>query len=60
MPEAPFQFSLSRDEVRAWLENDVIFLKAVDPHNDPVELSAGEARELANALLRYAKRVEQS
>jgi hypothetical protein len=42
------------DEVRLWLENDEpIMLKAISG-KDPVELTAGDARDLAAALIELA------
>jgi hypothetical protein len=51
--------SLSGGEVVLWLEDErAIHLKAVTFFGDPVELSAEEAKELAEALMRLAARAE--
>ncbi len=45
---------LAEGEVRAWIEQgEAVHLKAVDPHGDPVELTATEVKKLADALLRF-------
>lgn len=47
------------DDVFCWLEQDSsIMLKAVTRFGDPVELVAGEARAIAEALLALADRLE--
>jgi hypothetical protein len=47
------------DDVYCWLEQDSsIMLKAVTRYGDPVELTAGEARDIAAALLILADRLE--
>ena len=50
---------LSAGEIVLWTVNDTsIHLKAATPHGDPVELSAEEARELAEHLMRLADVIE--
>jgi hypothetical protein len=46
-------------DIRAWIEQEAIHIKAFDNHGDPVELSAEEARILAQELLRLAEGVEK-
>ncbi|PZP04630.1 MAG: hypothetical protein DI621_23645 [Pseudomonas protegens] len=51
-------FESSEGDVRLWIEQgSVIHLKAISPHNDPVELTAEQALELAQALQRLAGRL---
>lgn len=47
------------DNVCCWLEIDSsIMLKAVTKFGDPVELSAGDARSIADALVLLANRLD--
>lgn len=47
------------DDVYCWLEaNSSVMLKAVTQFADPVELSAEEARDIAEALLALADRLD--
>ena len=47
---------LANGEVRVWVEQEAVHIKAVDRCGDPVELSDGEVKRLAEALLGfYAK-----
>ncbi|WP_259699778.1 DUF6360 family protein [Pseudomonas protegens] len=51
-------FESSDGDVRLWIEQgSAIHLKAISPHNDPVELTAEQALELAQALQRLARRL---
>ncbi|WP_265578239.1 DUF6360 family protein [Pseudomonas protegens] len=51
-------FESSEGAVRLWVEQgSAIHLKAISPHNDPVELTAEQAQELAQALQRLASRL---
>lgn len=51
-------FENSEGAVRLWIEQgSAIHLKAISPHNDPVELTAEQALELAQALQRLAGRL---
>jgi len=51
-------FENSEGDVRLWIEQgSAIHLKAISPHNDPVELTAEQALELAQALQRLASRL---
>ncbi|MCS4259521.1 hypothetical protein EDF83_3259 [Pseudomonas protegens] len=51
-------FESSESAVRLWIEQgSSIHLKAISPHNDPVELTAEQALELAQALQRLASRL---
>jgi hypothetical protein len=44
-------------ELRAWIEQETVHLKAVDSHGDPIELSADEVRRLAQELAKLAKQI---
>ena len=47
------------DDVCGWVEQDSsVMFKAVTRHGDPVELTAAEARAIAEALLELAARLE--
>lgn len=51
--------SIADGEIHAWIEQGAsIHLKAVTREGDPVELSVGEAKRLAHALLALASRLE--
>jgi hypothetical protein len=43
--------------LRAWLEQEAIHLKAVDKYGDPLELTGREARTLAQRLVRLAEMI---
>jgi len=46
-------------EVYFWLEQQSsIHLKAASPHGDAVELTAGEARAIASALIATAQKLD--
>jgi hypothetical protein len=48
------------DDVRVWLDpGGGITIKAVTPEGDPVELSAVQARRLAQALIGLAEQDEE-
>jgi hypothetical protein len=52
-------FTLLDGDVRAWVDQDSIMLKAKDgKFDDPVELTPKEARRLAAALEEFARRAE--
>jgi hypothetical protein len=47
------------DDVYGWVEqSSSVMFKAVTRHGDPVELTAAEARAVAEALLELAARLE--
>jgi hypothetical protein len=47
------------EDVRVWVEPETgVFIRAVTSHGDPVELSAAEARHLAQVLSELADRAE--
>jgi len=51
--------SISDGEVRAWIEQgESVHIKAVTREGDPVELSVGQARRLAQSLLKLVARIE--
>lgn len=48
------------ETVYAWIEQESsIHLKSVTKHGDPVELTADEARELGQVLIRLADKLEE-
>ena len=56
MEDEDTSISLSGGDVRAWIEQETVHIKAVERNGDPVELSETEVRKLADALQRfYAK-----
>ncbi|WP_434988037.1 DUF6360 family protein [Pseudomonas protegens] len=51
-------FESSEGAVRLWIEQgSSIHLKVISPHNDPVELTAEQALELAHVLQGLARRL---
>jgi hypothetical protein len=47
------------EDVYGWVEQESsVMFKAVTQHGDPVELSAAEARQIAEALLELAAQLE--
>ncbi len=51
--------TFSDGEIALWIEQgSSIHIKAASAHGDPVELTAEEARELAQQLLKFASMVE--
>ena len=53
-------FSVSGDELRVWIEQESIHIRAVASHGDPVELSVDEAQRLAQGLLDLISRIVAS
>jgi hypothetical protein len=52
-------FELFGGDVRVWIEQEAIHMKAVDRRSrDPVELTEAMARELAAVLLEMAARLD--
>jgi len=52
-------FSLFNDEAVGWIDDDSsIMLKVITGHNNPVELSAKEAREIAKKLIEMADKLD--
>jgi hypothetical protein len=45
-------------DLRAWIEQETIHLKATDKYGDPIELSWEEARIFAQQLLSLADKVK--
>ena len=51
-------FESKEGDVRVWIEQgSAIHIKAISEYNDPVELTAEQALELAQALQRLASRL---
>lgn len=49
-----------RNDVRIWIEQEAIHIVAFDPrYHDPVELTAGMARQLAAKLLGMADEIDE-
>lgn len=52
-------YELEGGDVRLWIEQEAIHLKACDSrHGDPAELTAESARELAKLLLKMADQID--
>jgi hypothetical protein len=48
-------------DVRVWIDpGGGITIRAADPSGDPVEISSGQARDLAEVLLRFAESTTRS
>ena len=53
-------FSLFNDEVEGWLDDDsCIILRAITRNNDSVELTADQAREIAEKLVNLADKLDK-
>lgn len=53
-------FESSDGDVRVWIEQgSTIHIKAISEYNDPVELTAEQALELAQVLQRLARRLSE-
>ena len=52
------KFETSDGEVRLWIEQESLHLRATDAHGDPVELTKKEAVKLAEALLNFSKEID--
>lgn len=50
--------NLSDGQVRLWIDQESLHLKAIDPYGDPVEISVEDAVKLANALIEFAKAID--
>lgn len=57
-----FNFSAGTDEVRCFIDPDfsAVMTKVISAGVDPVELTADEARRLAQALLVLADRLDEA
>jgi len=51
-------FEISDGEVRLWIEQENLHIRAIDSHGDPVELTKEEAVKLAEALIRFSKEID--
>jgi len=52
-------FELHNGDIRVWLEQEEIHLRAADGKSrDPVELTPANARALAKKLIQFADRLE--
>ena len=52
------QFEISDGEVRLWIDQESLHLRATDAHGDPVELTKEEAVKLAQALLDFSEKID--
>ncbi len=52
------KFEILDGNVRLWIEQESLHIKAADPHGDPVELTKEEAEILAQALLEISKEID--
>jgi hypothetical protein len=50
--------ALCDGELRAWVEQEVIHIKALASHGDPVELTCEQAKCLAQALNKWANEID--
>ncbi len=50
--------TMCNGDLRAWIEQEAIHIKATDRHGDPVELSVAEVRLLIEQLNRLIANVE--
>jgi len=55
--ERQTEYSLSDGEVRVWIEQEAIHIKAAYGPNDPAELTKDQALELSEALKRLAAQI---
>jgi hypothetical protein len=51
------KFETSDGQIRLWIEQDSLHLRASDAYGDPVELTKEEAAKLAEALLKLSKEI---
>jgi hypothetical protein len=54
----PLAVTMCDGDLRAWVEQEAIHLKAVDSHGDPLELTANEVRDFAQQLLELAEKIK--
>ena len=52
------QIEVSDGDVRLWIEQESLHLRAADSFGDPVELTKEEAIRLAEALVSFAATVD--
>jgi len=52
-------FSLYDGDIRVWIEQEAIHMKAVDHGVDPVEMTGDEARKLAAKLIEFAEAIDE-
>lgn len=50
-------YEFSGGEIRVWLEQEAVHIKAIDNSVDPVEMTKEEALELAEALRQLALQI---
>ena len=46
------------ENIRIWIEQEAIHLKAIDSYGDPVELTGASAKQLAARLMEMADRLD--
>lgn len=59
MQESEMEIVLSDGDVRVWIEQETVHVKAVTRLGDPVELSDEETRQLAEALREFYVKISQ-
>lgn len=47
------------ENLHIWMDQEVIHIKAVDAHGDPVEITGGTARKLAARLVEMADELKE-
>ncbi|HEY3900474.1 MAG TPA: hypothetical protein VGM54_17835 [Chthoniobacter sp.] len=52
-------FEIADGEVRIWLDQEIVMIKAVSSDRDPVELTKSQAITLAKQLLLLAERIDE-
>jgi hypothetical protein len=52
------EYEVGGGEVRLWIEQESIHLKAVSAYGDPVELTKAEALQLAAALIALGEQLD--
>jgi hypothetical protein len=57
MDKNKMHYSLSDGEVRVWVEQEAIHIKAASGGSDPAELTKEQALELADALKRLVSAI---
>ncbi len=51
-------FEFEGGEIRVWIEQEAIHLRACNKHQDPIELSSDTARQLGDKLKELADSID--
>lgn len=51
-------FEMSDGEVRLWIEQESLHIRAIEANGDPVELTKEEAKKLAEALVEFCNAID--